>query len=112
ISTLGRQLQRIPLHPRLARILLDGRGAPEVARVCAELGTGALSAMGLSRRSDREWSAKADALAQELRRIASRAIEGEVAAHISDEELRHAIFTGYADRLAKRRANARERFVL
>ncbi len=117
ISTLGRQLQRIPLHPRLARILLDGRGAPEVASVCAELGTGALSARVLSRRSDMERSAKADAmgvlgLAQELRRIASRAIEGEVAAHISDEELRHAIFTGYADRLAKRRANARERFVL
>ncbi len=102
ISSLGRQLQRIPLHPRLARILIDGRGAPEASLICAQLGasgaSGATGAIG--------------ALAQELKRIASRAIEGDVAAHISDEELRHAIFTGYADRLAKRRANARERFVL
>jgi ATP-dependent helicase HrpB len=66
----------------------------------------------LSRRSGAAAKADAAEVAQELRRIASRAIEGEVAAHISDEELRHAIFTGYADRLAKRRANARERFVL
>ncbi len=35
ITTLGRQMQRVPLHPRLARILIDGRGAPEAAeRVC------------------------------------------------------------------------------
>ncbi len=73
ISTLGRQLQRIPLHPRLARILIDGRGAPE-ARDVPQLGTS--GAMGLSRpstssgrpehvegrRSDREGSAKADAI--------------------------------------------------
>ena len=97
ISTLGRQLQRIPLHPRLARILIDGRGATEVAMICAQLGSGVPGGAEV---------------AQELRRIASGAIEGKVAAHISDEELRHAIFTGYADRLAKRRANARERFVL
>ena len=97
ISTLGRQLQRIPLHPRLARILIDGRGATEVAMICAQLGSGVPGGAEV---------------AQELRRIASGAIEGKVAAHISDEELRHAIFTGYADRLAKRRANARERFLL
>ena len=103
ISTLGRQLQRIPLHPRLARILIDGRGATEVAMICAQLGSGATGAGGAPGAAE---------VAQELRRIASGAIEGKVAAHISDEELRHAIFTGYADRLAKRRANARERFVL
>ena len=103
ISTLGRQLQRIPLHPRLARILIDGRGATEVAMICAQLGSGATGAGGAPGAAE---------VAQELRRIASGAIEGKVAAHISDEELRHAIFTGYADRLAKRRANARERFLL
>ena len=35
ITTLGRQMQRVPLHPRLARILIDGRGAPEAAVACA-----------------------------------------------------------------------------
>jgi len=71
--------------------------------ICAQLGSGATGAGGAPGAAE---------VAQELRRIASGAIEGKVAAHISDEELRHAIFTGYADRLAKRRANARERFVL
>ena len=28
LRELGRRLQRVPLHPRLARILIDGRGAP------------------------------------------------------------------------------------
>ena len=37
VTPLGRQLQRIPLHPRLARILLDGRGAPQIAAACALL---------------------------------------------------------------------------
>jgi len=109
ISTLGRQLQRIPLHPRLARILIDGRGATEVAMICAQLGSGATGAGGAIGARGVPGAAE---VAQELRRIASGAIEGKVAAHISDEELRHAIFTGYADRLAKRRANARERFLL
>jgi ATP-dependent helicase HrpB len=37
VTALGRQLQRLPLHPRLARILLDGKGAPEIAAACALL---------------------------------------------------------------------------
>ena len=75
--------------------------------ICAQLGaSGAIGAGGAI------GAPGAGEVAQELRRIASGAIAGKIAAHISDEELRHAIFTGYADRLAKRRANARERFVL
>jgi ATP-dependent helicase HrpB len=104
LSALGRQLQRIPLHPRLARILLDGRGAPEVAMVCAQLGAGGARGAG--------GAGGATEIAEQLRRIASVALGGNAAAHISDEELRHAIFTGYADRLAKRRSHARDRFVL
>ena len=51
-------------------------------------------------------------VAQELQRIASSALGGDVAAHITDEALRHALFTGYADRLAKRRPGSRDRFLL
>ena len=40
ITALGRQMQRVPLHPRLARILIDGRGAPEAAVACANLSMG------------------------------------------------------------------------
>jgi len=93
ITGLGRQLQRIPLHPRLARILVDGRGSREAASACAEL------------------SGTPD-IAHELQRIAGQALDGDVAPHISDESLRHALFTGYADRLAKRRPGFRDRFLL
>lgn len=93
ITALGRQLQRVPLHPRLARILIDGRGAPEAAAACAML-------------------SGAPEIAQELQRIASHALGGDVATHISDEALRHALFTGYADRLAKRRSGFHDRFLL
>ena len=51
-------------------------------------------------------------IADELRRIASDALNGSVSAHASDETLRHALFTGYADRLGKRRSSARDRVTL
>ena len=51
-------------------------------------------------------------LAGELRRVASNALGGNVARHATDDELHHAMFVGYADRLARRRAGTRDRFVL
>ena len=39
-------------------------------------------------------------------------MNGSVSAHASDETLRHALFTGYADRLGKRRSSARDRVTL
>ena len=101
ITALGRQLQRIPLHPRLARILIDGRGSAEAAGWCAMLSEGARGGLGAS-----------GALGAELQRIASNVLGGDVASHITDEALRHALFTGYADRLAKRRPGLRDRFLL
>ena len=38
MTALGRRLQRIPLHPRLARILIDARGAPEAAAAWVQCG--------------------------------------------------------------------------
>jgi len=102
ITALGRQLQRIPLHPRLARILLDGRGAPEIAAACASL------AEGRGGRSD----VQVQAVARDLQRLANTVLGENAARHATDAEMRHAMFTGYADRLAKRRPGDRTRFVL
>ncbi len=104
ITPLGRQMQRVPLHPRLARILIDARGAPEAAAACAMLSAGGM-AMGAMDAAIRQ-------IAQELQRIASSALGGAAAPHITEERLRHALFTGYADRLAKRRAGFHDRFLL
>jgi ATP-dependent helicase HrpB len=90
----------MPLHPRLARILIDGRAAPEVAAACASL-------------SERPTAGpRHHQMAEELRRLAGGTLGTHVSARATDAELRHALFTGYADRLARRRAGARDRFLL
>src|SRR5204863_10184424 len=37
VTEIGSRMKRLPLHPRLARILLQGRGSREVALACALL---------------------------------------------------------------------------
>jgi ATP-dependent helicase HrpB len=122
ITALGRQLQRIPVHPRLARILIDGRGSPEIAAVCALLSEplAVESSAGVSTscdllplvdRFDRQ-PFHVRRVAQELQRIAGDALGAGAATRVPDDEVRHALYTGYADRLAKRRAGATDRAML
>ena len=122
LTPLGRHLARISLHPRLARILLDGRGAPEVAAACALLsegltsrsGGGAVTTCDLLPLIDRfaQQPLHVRRVADELRRVAADALNGAVLSHADDATLRHALFTGYPDRLGKRRASARDRVTL
>ena len=95
LTPLGRKLQRIPVHPRIAAILLDARAAPQAAALCAQLSDGST-----------------ERIAADLARIAAHVLDGPAAVDISDKGLRHAVFTGYADRLAQRRPDARDRFLL
>lgn len=112
ITPLGRQLQRAPLHPRLARILLDGRGAPEIAAACALLSDGGSPDLFTALDHFDRQPAHVRQVARALQRIAADLLGDTVAARISDRALRHALFTGYADRLAKRRAGAPDRLTL
>jgi ATP-dependent helicase HrpB len=93
ITTLGRSMLRLPLHPRLARILIDGGGAADVVAFCARL-SGDVT------------------MTRNLQRVVSYVMEHSTRPHISDAELRHAIFMGYADRLARRRTDQRDRVTL
>ncbi len=93
LTPLGRQMQRIPAHPRLARMLIDGGAAPEVTAMAARL-------------------AGDPRAAEQLRRVTGDVIGNSARAHISETEFRHAVFSGYADRLAKRRTAGSDRFVL
>jgi ATP-dependent helicase HrpB len=93
VTTLGRHMLRLPLHPRLARILIDGGGAPEVVAVCARL-SGDI------------------ALTANLQRVVSYVMDHATREQLSDAELRHALFVGYADRLARRRSDQRERVTM
>jgi ATP-dependent helicase HrpB len=111
-------MQRLPLHPRLARILLDGGGAPNVAAACALMADGrttpsapAATTCDLFARIDRLDREPAH-VQQAARDLARQAGASPGAAPVDDTTLRHAIFTGYADRLARRRPGSPDRLVL
>lgn len=114
ITELGRALQRIPLHPRLARILLDGSGAFEAAAACALLSEGGPLRSDLLEHLDRwrEAPVHLRSLAADLQRVASSVLGNDARPHIDERALGHALFTGYADRLAQRRPRDPSRVLL
>jgi ATP-dependent helicase HrpB len=121
ITPLGHQLRRLPLHPRLGRVLLAGGGAVEAAAACAllsEPGTRAVEATGstscdLLPHIDRWHTAPFHLrqVADHLRRLVDASGEPLVE-HIDDQALGRALFLGYPDRLAHRRAKEPTRLVL
>ena len=86
LTELGLQLRSLPLHPRLARIVIAANGAPEAIEICAALS-------GASPGETRE-------LAATLRRT----IGESSSAPADDRTLRRALLAGYPDRVAMRRA--------
>ena len=111
ITALGLKMRELPLHPRLARILIDAGGAFEAAAACAILSEPQIPAVrrgGAPLASDcdllplidawRSMPATVQRAADEFARAA-----GGTGARLDESRLRHALFTGFADRLAKRR---------
>jgi ATP-dependent helicase HrpB len=123
LTVVGRTLARLPLHPRLGRMLLAGRLDIKVARACALLSErhviparrGATSCDLLSAVDDeRSVPPHVRRVAAEVQRVAGRALE-EFASRptpIADEEFRRAVLAGYPDRVARRRGDSADRFVL
>lgn len=116
ITALGRRLQRLPIPPRLARVLVEGRGAPNVALACALLAEGRTTSPGAASTTcdllgliDRpaDLPPHVAQVARELARLA----DGDRGA-ASEEDLRRALHAGYADRLARRRIGTPDRLVL
>src|SRR6185503_12959227 len=96
----GRLMQRLPLYPRLARVLLAARGSFEGAAACARL-----SEPSFAKASEDKPSPAADHryVEQNLGRAAKSILGDRYCAHVSDTELRQALLAGYPDRVAKRR---------
>jgi ATP-dependent helicase HrpB len=112
LTPLGRRLQSIPVHPRLARLLIEARGAFEAAAVCAALSErGALPPRHESTTCDLlavidAWDRAPGHVKQTARALedaAGRALGAGKCARIDERELRRAILAGYPDRLAQRR---------
>ena len=123
VTALGRRLQRLPVHPRLARILVEGDGRFEVAAACALLSEGRTFTGGAATTScdlladlDRFTAQPPHLrqLARELQRLAGGDTSHESGSppRIDEARLRRALFAGFADRLARRRAPGSDRLVL
>lgn len=112
ITSFGSQMQAIPLSPRLARVLIAGSGSFEAAAACAWLSepvrtddSPSTATSDLLPIIDR-WSRMPPHLrriAETLGEIALSTLDSERRAHISETELRRALFRGYGDRVARRR---------
>jgi ATP-dependent helicase HrpB len=87
ITGIGRLIQRLPLHPRLARVVIAGAGSFEACAAAAELSDGYGAA--------------------NIEQIARRVLGDRYRAHITDIELRRALLAGYPDRVARRRSGDR-----
>lgn len=98
LTPMGEKLRRIPLHPRLARVLVDG-GEPAV-RVCALLSED-IRNIGSGDALTLADSPRLDFAARELSRFAKG--KGDV---------RRALLAGYPDRVAMRREPGSLRLLL
>jgi ATP-dependent helicase HrpB len=124
LTRIGEQMQRIPLHPRLARMLLAADGAPSMAQACALLSerhfiparTHTTTSDLLSAIDDwRSVPPHVQRVAREIEEIAAKVTELGVTesvgsgfsrtsrAPLNEAEFRHAVLAGYPDRVAQRR---------
>jgi ATP-dependent helicase HrpB len=108
-TPLGRAMRRLPLHPRLARVVLGSRDRAVAAAACAALAEGWFPETG-SESTDCDLLPIADRLSAAPARVryAARDIERrarELGAGLDVEQrpIPDAVFAGYPDRLAQRR---------
>jgi ATP-dependent RNA helicase HrpB len=112
LTPIGRTMQSIALHPRLARILLAGSGSRIVAQACAIVS----ERLFLPPRSAATTSDLLSAIdgwnnlpihihrvAREIEDTARRLIAQSRSASLSEHDFRRAILAGYPDRVGWRR---------
>jgi ATP-dependent helicase HrpB len=88
------RLRAFPLHPRLARIVLDARGDDDAIAIAVQLSGGAPSET------------------RELSVIARRILGANYRRKVDDATLRRALLAGYPDRVAQRREPKSPRLLL
>lgn len=110
LTEAGREMARLPLHPRLARLILEAAGRGAVEDGCA---LAALLSAGerLPPETDRagpsdlllllesDWEPRTRQLYQQIRRAAPRGRRGRG----GDEALMEAVLAAFPDRVARRR---------
>jgi len=111
VAETGRLMQRLPLHPRLARVLLAAHGSFEGCAACAWLSEPApldrqpATSCDLLPIIDR-WHQAPPRLrqaAQNLEQVARQLLGDRHRPRIGETTLRRALLAGYPDRVARRR---------
>ncbi|MGH9456411.1 MAG: ATP-dependent RNA helicase [Thermoanaerobaculia bacterium] len=111
ITATGRRMAVLPLHPRLARVVIDAPGQ-EAAAACAILTDGMRWAESRSEIDLLDLVARIGEAPPAVRRAADEiARVAATRGTAGEERLRLALFHAYADRLALRREES-DRFVL
>jgi len=114
LTSLGEQVRHVPLHPRLARILVAAGGARQIAQACALLSERHfLPPRAASTASDvlsaiddwRSMPPDVQRVARQFEDMTFSSATGEKGSSpfLSDADFRRAILTGYPDRVAQRR---------
>jgi len=120
-TDIGRLLQRMPLPPRLGRILIGARGATVAARACAILSERGAAIAGHQATScdllaavdqPRDLPPHVAAVARELEGLARRVLGSAARDRVDDDEFRRAVLAAYPDRVARRRMPRADGLVL
>ena len=126
VTAIGERMKRMPLHPRLARVVIESGGSREAALACALLSERHANARHPATTTSDLLSAVDDerALPPHVRDVARRLHDLAVSAsapaptsHATSGDGREAaflraIFAGYPDRVARRRAPGSPKFLL
>ena len=112
LTALGEQVRRLPLHPRLARMLVEAGGARQVVQACALLSERhMLPPRRASTTSDllsaiddwRSLPPHVHRVASEIERMAVVSGFSRTVAEMREHDFRRAVLAGYPDRVAQRR---------
>jgi ATP-dependent RNA helicase HrpB len=121
LTPLGKDLRRLPLHPRLGRLLLGAYGATVAARACALLSerhylvpSRGATRCDLLAAVDQERALPPHVLrvAREIRAIATGVLGDRARPDVAEDAFREAVFAAYPDRVGRRRAPASDRVLL
>ena len=106
LTAIGEQVRRIPLHPRLARMLVESGGAHQIAQACALLSERHLLPPRTATTSSDLLSAidNWSSVPPHVQRVAHQ-ISNFVprTSNLSESDFQRAILSGYPDRVAQRR---------
>lgn len=119
MTSSGRQLLRLPLHPRLARLLIAAGGAPEAARAVALLSDRRRSTAATASTPCDLWAAvhegtlpSTDRIARDVRSSLKSTLSMPLRESIDEDEFRRAVLAGYPDRVGRRRVTGGDRVQL